>query len=59
RLLELLVFDRDLRDAIIPQLEPSDYQDLATAELFDAFIAITRDKMDVSQETILEHIGDD
>ena len=59
RLLELLVFDRDLRDVIIPQLEPSDYEDLATAELFEAFIAITVEGKDISQETILEHIGDD
>lgn len=59
RLLELVVFDRDLREAIIPQLEPSDYEDLATAELFEAFIAISRENKDINQETILEHIGDD
>ncbi len=59
RLLELLVFDRELRDVIIPQLEPSDYEGLATADLFEAFIAITAEKKEISQETILEHIGDD
>ena len=58
-LLELLVFDRELRDVIIPQLEPSDYDDLATVELFTAFVAIHIAKKEISQETILEHIGDD
>ena len=58
-LLELLVFDRELRDIIVPQLEPSDYEDLATAELFIAFVAIHIAKKEISQETILEHIGDD
>ncbi|MFN2502524.1 MAG: DNA primase [Pyrinomonadaceae bacterium] len=59
RLLELLVFDRPLRDVIIPQLEVSDYHDLSTAELFEAFVAIHNDGLEITPETILEHIGDD
>ncbi len=58
-LLELLVFDRDLRDLILPQIEPSDYENLSTAELFAAFVAINNSNEDIDQQTLLEHIGDD
>lgn len=58
-LLELLVHDEDLRDAVLPSLEPSDYENLATAELFDAFAAIHGQKQPVSPETLIEHLGDD
>jgi hypothetical protein len=34
RLLELLIYDRELRDAILPQLEETDYEMLATASGF-------------------------
>ncbi|MEO6049871.1 MAG: DNA primase [Pyrinomonadaceae bacterium] len=58
-LLELLVFDRDLRDVILPQLEPSDYENVSTGELFSAFIATHGAKKEITPETLLEHIGDD
>ena len=58
-LLELLVFDADLRDVILPLLEPSDFEDLPTADIFTAFNAIHAAKQDINQETLLEHIGDD
>ena len=58
-LLELLVFDRDLRDIILPQLEPSDFENLSTAEIFAAFNAIHATKQEITQETLLEHVGDD
>ncbi|MEO7658553.1 MAG: DNA primase [Pyrinomonadaceae bacterium] len=58
-LLELLVFDRELRDLILPQMEPSDYEDLSTRELFTAFIATHEAKQEITPETLLEHIGDD
>ena len=58
-LLELLVFDRDLRDVILPQIEPSDYESLSTAEIFAAFVAIHNSKKAIDQESLLEHIGDD
>ena len=59
RLLELLVFDSALRDVVIPQLEPSDYEDLSTGELFAAFIEIHNAGQEITPETLLEHIGDD
>lgn len=59
RLLELLVFDRELRDTIFPIFEPSDYENLATAELFQAFMAIHTEKQNIGPETLMTHIGDD
>ncbi len=58
-LLELLVFDRDLRDIILQQLEPSDFENLSTSEIFAAFNAIHAAKQEITPETLLEHIGDD
>lgn len=58
-LLELLVHDADLRDIIIPSIEASDYENLATAELFQAFSAIHNVKRPISPETLVEHLGDD
>lgn len=59
RLLELLVFDSELRDTIIPSLEPSDYENLATAELFEAFVAIHAEGQEIGPETLMNHVGDD
>jgi len=54
-----LVFDKELRDVIVPQLEPSDYENLSAAEIFQAFIATHEAGSDITPETLLEHIGDD
>ena len=59
RLLELLIYDRDLREAILPQIEETDYEGLATAAVFRALIEIDREKAEVSLENLTEQIGDD
>jgi DNA primase len=59
RLLELLVLNGELRDMIIPSLERSDYENLATAELFEAFIAIHNERRQIEPETLMNHVGDD
>ncbi|HMT08517.1 MAG TPA: DNA primase [Pyrinomonadaceae bacterium] len=59
RLLELLVHDGELRSQIVPQIEESDYHNLATAELYAAFVAISRSGGDIDPESLLDHIGDD
>lgn len=43
RLLELLVHDRELQQTILPQIEPSDYKDLPTAAIFQAFQKLNND----------------
>ncbi|KXK02902.1 MAG: DNA primase [Acidobacteria bacterium OLB17] len=58
-LLKILVHDRELAAEILPRLEVTDYENLATAELYAAFIAISREKKDVSVESIVEHLDGD
>ncbi|MFT3745824.1 MAG: DNA primase [Pyrinomonadaceae bacterium] len=59
KLLELLVFDHDLREIVLPQLEPSDYENLSSGELFDAIIEIHNSGKEITPENLVEHIGDD
>lgn len=59
RLLELLVFDHDLREIVLPQLEQSDYLDLATGELFQAFIEIHNSGRTIDPESVMDLLGDD
>lgn len=58
-LLKILVHDRELASTILPQLEVSDYENLATAELYEAFIAISEKGDVVSPESIVEHLDGD
>ncbi len=59
RLLELLIFDRELQDIILPQLEPSDYENVSTAEIFAALMAAREAQQEIDIPTLFEHIGDD
>ena len=58
-LLELLIFDPELQSLILPQMEPSDYENLATGELFGAMIAINSAGQAIDRDSMLTHIGDD
>lgn len=59
RLLELLIYDEDLRAVILPQIEETDYERLATASVFRALLEIDRKKTEISLENLMEIIGDD
>jgi DNA primase len=59
RLLELLIYDRDLREIILPTLEETDYESLATAEVFRALLALKEIGSDVTGENLLELVQDD
>lgn len=59
RLLELLIYDRELREIILPQLEETDYEMLATASVFRALFEIEREGAEISLETLLNLVGDD
>lgn len=52
RLLELLVHDQELRDKILPRLEPSDYEELPTAGVFRALVEIDREGGSVDFTTL-------
>ena len=58
-LLRILVHDRELAALILPRLERTDYENLATAELYEAFIAISGKGDEVSAESIVEHLDGD
>jgi len=59
RLLGLLTFDRELRDIILPTIERSDYENLATADLFAAYLDIHNTGNNIDAESLLNYIGDD
>ena len=58
-LLELLIYDKDLREIILPSLEETDYEALATAEVFRALLALKEIGSDVTGENLLELVQDD
>ncbi|REJ77821.1 MAG: DNA primase [Acidobacteria bacterium] len=58
RLLELVVHDEELRKQVLPQLESTDYEELATGPIFEALIALDKDEREVSIESLQEFAGD-
>jgi DNA primase len=59
QLLELLVYDRELQDKVLPLLEETDYEELATAPVFQALFEINSKGEDVTLERLTELTGDD
>lgn len=59
QLLGLLIFDADLREIVIPQLETSDYENLATGEIFDALIQLHEHGEPVTSDSLLGRLEDD
>ncbi|HSK74694.1 MAG TPA: DNA primase [Pyrinomonadaceae bacterium] len=58
-LLELLIYDRELRDLILPQIEETDYEMLATASVFRALLVIHQNGLEVTLKNLLELTEDD
>jgi DNA primase len=59
RLLELLLANKELRKIILPRLEASDYQDLASASLFSALAGLDQADKEVGFDSLSEAIADD
>ena len=59
QLLELLVYDFDLQDKVLPLLEETDYEGLATAPVFRALFAINQNRVDPTLELMKELTGND
>ena len=59
RLLEVLIYDKELREVVLPSLEETDYESLATAEVFRALLALKEIGSDVTSENLLELVQDD
>jgi DNA primase len=60
RLLELLIYDDELRGLILPQLEEYDYEPLATASVFRALFELQKTDGLITLESLLDLVeGDD
>jgi DNA primase len=59
RLLELLIYDDELREIILPQLEDTDYEMLATASVFRALFEIQRRGTEITLDHLMELVGED
>jgi DNA primase len=59
RLLELLLGDTELRRAVLPKLQPGDYDDLPTAPIFRALIDATRDGTSIDYDFLSEKTAGD
>lgn len=58
-LLELLVHDSELCSAILPVLQESDYESLATAPIFRALYAINEQSADITLESLIRQTDDE
>ena len=58
-LLELIIYDGELREMILPALEETDYENLATAEVFRALIALRELNSEITSENLLKMVEDD
>jgi DNA primase len=59
RLLELLFTDRDVRRAVLPQLEAADYEALPTASIFQALIEIEQSGAEFDSAALLAKTEND
>ncbi|MBX7173093.1 MAG: DNA primase [Pyrinomonadaceae bacterium] len=59
QLLELLINDSELRGVVLPQLEETDYADLATASIFQALIHLQQNGEETNAENLSKLVSDD
>ncbi len=58
-MLELIIYDEELREIILSALEETDYEQLATSEVFRAMIALREIGSEITGENLLQMIEDD
>jgi DNA primase len=59
RLLGLLLADANLRHQVLPMLKKEDYEDLATAPLFEALLALDREGTEIDFEALMRRTEGD
>ena len=59
RLLELLITDAELRGIVLPQLEETDFAELATASIFRALLQIHQNGIELTAESLTNLVADD
>ena len=58
KLLGLLLASDELRNIILPRLEPSDYEGLATSEIFRALMALGQEDKEINFDSLSEATAD-
>ena len=58
-LLELLLASEELRKIVLPRLEPSDYDSIATAPIFRALVKLNEDEGEVNFDSLSAETPDD
>ncbi|MDQ3800231.1 MAG: DNA primase [Acidobacteriota bacterium] len=59
RLLEFIIHDAELREIILPQLEETDFEALATASVFRALLTIQQDGKEFTAENLTNLVSED
>ncbi|MEK6334341.1 MAG: DNA primase [Acidobacteriota bacterium] len=59
RLLQLLLANEELRKIVLPRLEPSDYEGLATSAIFRALVSLDQDDKEISFDSLSEATAGD
>src|SRR5690606_20774751 len=59
QLLEMLVYDRELRERVFPLLEETDYEMLASSQIFRALMDLDAENREVTAGSLLEKTVDD
>jgi DNA primase len=59
KLLELLLGSEELRKIVLPRVEPSDYEGLATAPLFRALVKLNEDESEINFDSLSAETADD
>jgi DNA primase len=59
RLLGLLLADADLRHQVLPMLKKEDYEDLATAQVFQALLALDHEGTEIDFDALIMKTEDD
>lgn len=59
RLLEMMIHDAEIRSIILPQLEETDYEELATASIFRALLTLQANGAEPNAENLLEFVAED
>ncbi|HYP51191.1 MAG TPA: DNA primase, partial [Pyrinomonadaceae bacterium] len=59
RLLEFIIHDAELREIILPQLEETDFEALATAAVFRALLTIRQNGKEFTAENLTELVSED
>jgi hypothetical protein len=59
KLLELLLASEELRKIVLARLEPSDYDSIATAQIFRALVKLNQDEGEVNFDSLSAETADD